>query len=572
VCQTYVEEIPLEERWLASLYLLLALVGAGAACSVPPTDRPEPTTAPPTRGPTTTGEPAGPIEAASPVPSSPTPSPADPTPPLTPVAEPARTAFYAAGSEGIYPVFAVREDGKARRLDLGSYPGARVSLDGRWIATADQELPAGGITLFDLRSDARYTVQVRTHFDPYGMAFDKDGTRLAFLELGSPGAMDTPWAMVIVDLADRSTTRFEATYGDEEGMMPANPMGWVGDELLVNSFVPFTEVGSAGVWALRLPVGTESTPVETLERRQMLPRDGYLFAPRLSPRGGELVYLNRDYDYTPDNYGPVGYDLAVNQLGLLDVEDPSPSVLIEETDGGALGGAAAWSPDGSRILFAEGRYGNGVFASLTLKTAERAGTIAEIGAAPLPPEGFLVSLDWCVPEWALVNVATKGGAHELHTVDMETGTSSMIASDERIAVLGCVRQPDDGGQGNADVVRVRAVQTGGPAPGEGETTWTFHVTVEHPDTGWEDYADGWDVVAPEGQVLKPDPEDAFTRVLLHPHVEEQPFTRSQSGVVVREDVTQVRVRAHDIVDGFGGKEVVVDLTEESGPDFEVEWE
>ncbi|MCA9912700.1 MAG: hypothetical protein KC496_05110, partial [Anaerolineae bacterium] len=34
---------------------------------------------------------------------------------------------------------------------------------------------------------------------------------------------------------------------------------------------------------------------------------------------------------------------------------------------------------------------------------------------------------------------------------------------------------------NADVIFVRAVQTG-------ENTWTFHVTVEHPDTGWEDYA------------------------------------------------------------------------------------
>lgn len=558
----------MEERWLATVLLLLALVGAGAACSIPLTDRPEPTTLLPTPG--STAESSGPTEAASAVPSSPTPSPADPTPTPTLAAGPARTAFYAAGSEGDYPVFALREDGKARKLDLGSYPGARVSPNGTWVATTDQELPAGGISLFDLRSETRYSVPVRTDFDPYGMAFDADGTHLAFLELGSPGPMDTPWAVVIVDLEDRSTSRFEATYGDEEGMMPANPLGWVGDELLVNSFIPFTEVGSAGVWALSLPAGIESRPVETLERRQMLPGDGYLFAPRLSPRGGELVYLNRDYDYTPDNYHPVAYDLAVNELGLLDVEDPSPRLLIEETGGGALGSAAAWAPDGSRILFAEGRYGNGTFASLTLKTVDRAGSVAEIGAVPLPPEGFLVSLDWCVPERVLVNVATSGGAHELHAVQVETGTSSVVASDERIAVLGCVRQPEDDGQGNADVVRVRAVQTAGPPAGEGETTWTFHVTVEHPDTGWEDYANGWDVVAPEGQVLKPDPEDAFTRVLLHPHVEEQPFTRSQSGVVVPVGVTQVRVRAHDIVDGFGGREVVVDLTVEEGPDFEVE--
>jgi hypothetical protein len=100
-------------------------------------------------------------------------------------------------------------------------------------------------------------------------------------------------------------------------------------------------------------------------------------------------------------------------------------------------------------------------------------------------------------------------------------------------------------------------------------TWTFHVTVRHPDTGWEDYANGWDVLTPDGTVLKPDPDSPFTRLLLHPHVDEQPFTRSQSGIVIPPDAAQVRVRAHDLVDGYGGREVVVDLTIHSGPDFEV---
>lgn len=116
---------------------------------------------------------------------------------------------------------------------------------------------------------------------------------------------------------------------------------------------------------------------------------------------------------------------------------------------------------------------------------------------------------------------------------------------------------------NADVLYVRAVQAA-------DGSWTFYVTVAHPDTGWEDYADGWDVLTPDGTVLRPDPDSPFTRLLLHPHVDEQPFTRSQRGIVIPEGVTQVTVRAHDLVDGFGGREVVVDLTAESGPDFEVE--
>ena len=116
---------------------------------------------------------------------------------------------------------------------------------------------------------------------------------------------------------------------------------------------------------------------------------------------------------------------------------------------------------------------------------------------------------------------------------------------------------------DADVLYVRAVQ-------ETKSTWTFHVTVRHPDTGWGDFADGWDVLTPDGTVVKPDSSGQFTRELLHPHVNMQPFTRSQSGIVIPPGVTRVRVRAHDLVDGFGGREVLVDLTVSSGPDFEVE--
>jgi len=117
-------------------------------------------------------------------------------------------------------------------------------------------------------------------------------------------------------------------------------------------------------------------------------------------------------------------------------------------------------------------------------------------------------------------------------------------------------------EANADVEFVRAVNNGG--------TWTFHVTVRHPDTGWEDYADGWDVVLPDGTVLKSNPDDPFTRLLLHPHETEQPFTRSQSGLVIPDGVTQVTVRAHDLVDGFGGAMVIVDLTQAEGDGFTVE--
>ncbi len=101
--------------------------------------------------------------------------------------------------------------------------------------------------------------------------------------------------------------------------------------------------------------------------------------------------------------------------------------------------------------------------------------------------------------------------------------------------------------GEADVVRAEAAPEGGG-------TWRFRVTVAHGDTGWDHYADKWDVVAPDGSVLG-------TRVLLHPHETEQPFIRSLGGVAIPAGVPEVTLRAHDSVHGYGGKEVTVKLPE-----------
>ena len=553
-------------KHVLAVLLLLACIVGGGSCLPGATTLPTPTPLP---------ESSIPTETATRTPSpNPTPTPsATAAPTQTPTAKPSlseATALYAAGSGEQDQLFAVTADGTTIDLQRHVTSRAAVSDNGRWVATANDQLPADAVVISDLEATTTYTIPVRADFDPYGMAFDSSTARLAFLELSSPDAEGISWALVIVDLEHGSTKRFPVTITAEDEHLPGSPIGWSGQDLLINTFVPFSEVGSAGLWSVALPPSVTPMPFDELDRRMLLPGDRYLFTPHLSAEGTQLLYLSRDYDYTPDNYGPVGYDLAVNQLGLFDLGSRSSTLLVEETEGGALGGDIAWSPDGTLGLSAEGRYDDGTFASLTLKTVDGGGAVTEVAPVPLPPDGFLVSIDWCRADRALVVVGTSDRVYELHTVDITSGHSSLITSDDYITVLGCVEAPDTEGAGNADVVHVRAVQTDGPEPGEGAGTWTFHVTVEHPDTGWEDYSDGWDVVTPDGEVLKPDPENTFTRLLLHPHVEEQPFTRSQSGIVVPQGVTKVRVRAHDIVDGYGGREIAVDLTASSGPNFEVE--
>lgn len=85
-------------------------------------------------------------------------------------------------------------------------------------------------------------------------------------------------------------------------------------------------------------------------------------------------------------------------------------------------------------------------------------------------------------------------------------------------------------------------------------TYRFDVSVRHADDGWEHYADKWQVRGPDGEVYG-------ERVLAHPHDTEQPFTRSQSGIVIPDGVDAVTIRAHDIRHGWSGKELTVDLAE-----------
>ncbi len=80
---------------------------------------------------------------------------------------------------------------------------------------------------------------------------------------------------------------------------------------------------------------------------------------------------------------------------------------------------------------------------------------------------------------------------------------------------------------------------------EDSGTYRFDVTVRSADTGPEKYADLWEVRAPDGRVLG-------TRVLAHPHVDEQPFTRSQGGIAVPAEIGSVTVVARDSVTGFCG--------------------
>jgi hypothetical protein len=84
-------------------------------------------------------------------------------------------------------------------------------------------------------------------------------------------------------------------------------------------------------------------------------------------------------------------------------------------------------------------------------------------------------------------------------------------------------------------------------------TWTFNVTVSSPYDTPERYADGWRVLGPDGTVYG-------EHKLAHDHQNEQPFTRTQSGVMIPGDIGSVMIEGRDQVSGYGGRRAFVDLT------------
>ena len=98
--------------------------------------------------------------------------------------------------------------------------------------------------------------------------------------------------------------------------------------------------------------------------------------------------------------------------------------------------------------------------------------------------------------------------------------------------------------GEVEIVDVKAEKQ--------RASWVFHVTLKHADTGWDHYADAWRVVTADGKELG-------KRTLFHPHVDEQPFTRSLGDVKIPNGTSEVFIEAHDKVHGWSKQKFRVKL-------------
>ncbi len=100
----------------------------------------------------------------------------------------------------------------------------------------------------------------------------------------------------------------------------------------------------------------------------------------------------------------------------------------------------------------------------------------------------------------------------------------------------------------ADAPKIVAAQAEQASDG----TWRIDVSIAHPDTGWDHFANAWEVLGPDGTSLG-------LRDLAHPHETEQPFTRSLSGVAIPAGIATVAIRAKCNMDGWAPARFTLDL-------------
>ncbi|HHP7245339.1 MAG TPA: hypothetical protein ACFE0H_11695 [Elainellaceae cyanobacterium] len=115
-----------------------------------------------------------------------------------------------------------------------------------------------------------------------------------------------------------------------------------------------------------------------------------------------------------------------------------------------------------------------------------------------------------------------------------------IAPDSQTSSDGADSDPADIASG-ADMTNAAEV-TDVSVRGE-PGNYSLSTTIRSPDTGCDQYADWWEVLSEDGTLL-------YRRILLHSHVNEQPFTRSGGPIALQPDQVIV-VRAHMHPHGYG---------------------
>ncbi|MEM7042305.1 MAG: hypothetical protein AAF543_05800 [Pseudomonadota bacterium] len=119
-----------------------------------------------------------------------------------------------------------------------------------------------------------------------------------------------------------------------------------------------------------------------------------------------------------------------------------------------------------------------------------------------------------------------------------------IASTLTLALVGTAQAEEQ----DARIADVQIKRDSPDQPG----IYHIRVTIEHEDTGWDDYVEAWEIYDPDGKVIG-------VRPFFEPELERLKTVSALAGVVIPEDIKTVTIRARTYPKGFEGAPIEVSV-------------
>jgi Tol biopolymer transport system component len=302
------------------------------------------------------------------------------------------------------------------------------------------------VGFYDSLTGKTQTILVPRGASVLGPALDAARGRVAYTILSDPAAFieDRYWWVIYVrDLAAGTDTEFGAEWDAPESsdLAPARPIGWAGDDLLMETFSLSGE-GTTGVWLLdtRKGVPGQTVTLQGWDRQVFSPREvspsGWYREPRVSPDGNNLAFLLHDSDYDMPCWQSDSYDPGLStRLGVVSTQGGRPRILVDVGDQGrALHDSLRWSPDSRQVLFAEGRcQGDPPVLEFAVRAVDLQGAITWEGPILALDDPLFFGALWCEPDD--VYYQTDLG---LWHADLTTGRSERILAPDGATLSGCI--------------------------------------------------------------------------------------------------------------------------------------
>jgi hypothetical protein len=285
-----------------------------------------------------------------------------------------------------------------------------ISPDGQFVASTDRS------NFINYGANGGQTNQIKLYQSYYlnEMRYSRDSRWLLYsmtsLELGR-------YMIGMLEIITGKRLEFIGKSDDFSVVGPrkaALPLDFDGSRLLLAGFVPFSDAGFGGLFAMPLPdLAAYGTGQYGMPNAQpLIGENASVLTYVVSPDSRWVAYLYNDPNNPAQSFQPLGPSMSVNSLAVTSLITGETRILAKAGPGQALG-TLGWFPDSSRILFTGGNYQNSyylLYAKMYSVTVPDA-VVIELGPSVSEPTQYTSAMMPCgTTLYSVVTRDTLAGA------------------------------------------------------------------------------------------------------------------------------------------------------------------